>query len=216
MFSIIAINILFLLFPGIISKHIINMFTHNDFRKEFNFFILDSFVLGTISYILVFLIKRVFNKKFHLLTAISKDNINLSSINFFEIIYATIIAIIIALIYSYIKDQDLIYKLARKINFSNRSSNSSIFYNLNINKKEDSISKKWALIKLKNFPNREYQGYINIWAIHENHLEILLKEVTVFDSEGEELSEIDSLYLKSKYEDIIIKYDEIQGGNSDE
>ena len=78
MFTIIAINILFLLLPGILGVKIIRSLTYTAGKKEeFNFFILDSFVLGTISYIFVFLILLTINGQFDLLMNISEKNMKM-------------------------------------------------------------------------------------------------------------------------------------------
>ena len=224
MFTIIAINILFLLLPGILGVKIIRSLTYTAGKKEeFNFFILDSFVLGTISYIFVFLILLTINGQFDLLMNISEKELNLQSIDFKEVTLALFISIVISLGFCLAVENDVICDLARKFKLFNRSAQPHLFYDINkiINsKKADdpdyvNLTRHLSIIKLKSFPDREYCGHIKLWSVHDNFLEIVLKDVMIRNNERKILYEVSHLYLKSKFEDIIIKYYSKQGGNED-
>ena len=60
-FSIIAVNLLFLLLPGFIGRKTINYFSYSEKNKTFNYFLVDSFIIGTFSYSIVFIYKKIFS-----------------------------------------------------------------------------------------------------------------------------------------------------------
>lgn len=206
MFSIIAVNLLFLLLPGFIGRKIIDYFSYSEKNRAFNYFLVDSFIIGVFSYSVVFVYKKIFSYPiFYLTTSIRNDKF---SINSEEIFWSIIISLFFSLLYCYLKERDFFYNISSKIKLSNRSSNSSVFSIIFGFKYDDELKDKWIHLRPLN-DNRTYVGYIKEWSVTDDSdfLELLLKEVTVYPIDKDSKKyDIYSLYLKIPYKDVIIEF----------
>lgn len=204
MFSILAVNLIFLLLPGFIGRKIIDYFSHSNQEKTFNFFLVDSFIIGNFSYFILFIYKKIFSKPpLYLLTSIREDKF---SLNAEEITWSILISIFFSIIYCYLKERDYIFTLSSKIKLTNRSSIPSIIPMIFGFKYNNEFTDKWVHIRVLN-DNRSYVGYIQEWCIESEHLELLLKEVEVNPlNEEENPYELYSIYLKVPYKDIVIEF----------
>lgn len=206
MFSIIAVNLLFLLLPGFIGRKIIDYFSYSEKNRAFNYFLVDSFIIGVFSYSVVFVYKKIFSYPiFYLTTSIRNDKF---SINSEEIFWSIIISLFFSLLYCYLKERDFFYKISSKIKLSNRSSNPSVFSIIFGFKYDDELKDKWIHLRPLN-DNRTYVGYIKEWSVTDDSdfLELLLKEVTVYPIDKDSKKyDIYSLYLKIPYKDVIIEF----------
>ena len=210
MFSVISANFLYLLLPGFIGRIIIDNFSYSKKHNNFTFFIIDSFIIGNVSYFLVYIFKKIFKLKFYLFSSISSGKF---SPNFIEILLSALISIIIALLYSDAKEHDIIYNLLYKLKFTNRSSNPSVFATIFGFKYGDEFISKWINLRTSN-DNTSYIGYILEWSIEDkDYLELLMKNVIVYPENLPEYTAY-SLYLKIPYTDVVTEFHE--GGNSDE
>lgn len=105
--SITTIKILLLFFPGIIYCLVHEKITFHP-KREFNYFLLRSFVFGVISYITYGIISVIFQGKdledvyFLKYLTSSKD---IDYIQVYEIFFASCIAVIIAIVYAWFKNQ---------------------------------------------------------------------------------------------------------------
>lgn len=206
MFSIIAVNLLFLLLPGFIGRKIIDYFSYSEKNRAFNYFLVDSFIIGVFSYSVVFVYKKIFSYPiFYLTTSIRNDKF---SINSEEIFWSIIISLFFSLLYCYLKERDFFYNISSKIKLSNRSSNPSVFSIIFGFKYDDELKDKWIHLRPLN-DNRTYVGYIKEWSVTDDSdfLELLLKEVTVYPIDKDSKKyDIYSLYLKIPYKDVIIEF----------
>ena len=206
MFSIIAVNLLFLLLPGFIGRKIIDYFSYSEKNRAFNYFLVDSFIIGVFSYSVVFVYKKIFCYPiFYLTTSIRNDKF---SINSEEIFWSIIISLFFSLLYCYLKERDFFYNISSKIKLSNRSSNPSVFSIIFGFKYDDELKDKWIHLRPLN-DNRTYVGYIKEWSVTDDSdfLELLLKEVTVYPIDKDSKKyDIYSLYLKIPYKDVIIEF----------
>ena len=116
MFSVISANFLYLLLPGFIGRIIIDNFSYSKKHNNFTFFVIDSFIIGNVSYFLVYILKKFLKLKFYLFSSISSGKF---SPNFTEIFLSSLFSIVIALLYSYTKEHDTIYNLLYKLKFTN-------------------------------------------------------------------------------------------------
>jgi hypothetical protein len=205
-FSIIAVNLLFLLLPGFIGRKTINYFSYSEKNKTFNYFLVDSFIIGTFSYSIVFIYKKIFSYPiFYFTASIRNDKI---SINPEEIFWSIIVSFFFSIFYCYLKEQDFFYNVSSKIKLSNRSSNSSVFATIFGFKYGDDFKDKWIHLRPLN-DNRTYVGYIKEWSVIDNSetLELLLEDVTVYPvDKNSEKYDIYSLYLNIPYKDVVIEF----------
>ncbi len=112
--SITTIKILFLFLPGIIYCLIREKITFHQ-KKEFNYFMIRSFVFGVISYLVYGIYIVIFQKKnledISFLKYILSNNVNIQ-IN--EIFFASIIAVIMAILFSWLKNQHVFENIFNK------------------------------------------------------------------------------------------------------
>ena len=206
MFSIIAVNLLFLLLPGFIGRKTIDYFSYSEKNKPFNYFLVDSFIIGVFSYSIVFVYKKIFSHPvFYLTTSIRNDKF---SINSEEVFWSIIISLFFSILYCYLKERDFFYNISSKIKLSNRSSNPSVFSVIFGFKYGDDLKDKWLHIRPLN-DNRTYVGYIKEWSVIDDSetLELLLEDVTVYPvDKNSEKYDIYSLYLNIPYKDVVIEF----------
>ena len=206
MFSIIAVNLLFLLLPGFIGRKTIDYFSYSEKNKSFNYFLVDSFIIGVFSYSIIFIYKKIFSYPiFYLTTSIRNDKF---SINSEEIFWSVIVSLFFSVLYCYLKERDFFYSISSKIKLSNRSSNPSVFATIFGFKYENEFKDKWIHLRPLN-DNRTYVGYIKEWSVIDNSdlLELLLKDVTVYPiNENSKKYDVYSLYLKIPYKETVIEF----------
>ena len=226
-FSIVAVKLLFLLLPGLIGKKIIDKFSLSKDKKDFNYFIIDSFIIGCVSYFILFFVTKFSN---HNNLQINNNFIDLytfaSKIDYEEVIYASIISVVISILYSYARENDWFFKLSRlffyqlkKLPFNflnlfsppNRTASTSMLYDIFSREElKTYYFDKWCLIKLKTFSEVEYMCYIERWLLLENNqIDLLISDVIVYSKESE--SHRDKIYLRVNLNDITIEF--LDGGD---
>lgn len=201
---------LFLLLPGLIGKKIIDLFFTLPVKKEFNFFILDSFIIGCFSYFQVILIK-IFMKHeifiFNFLNNINEKNFIINPFIIFEILSATLTSVLISVLLSKIIENDFLFKAANKwFQLPKKSFSPGIVYDIYSRKElSQKYFERWVLFKIRSYPDIEYIGNIIRWHYFENDIDFLLEKVTVYNIKNNNSYEIDSLVLKVAYNDFILE-----------
>lgn len=208
-FSIVAVYLLFLLLPGLIGKKMIDLFSPLSSKKEFNFFILDSFIIGCFSYFPVILIKIFIKCEifiFNFLNSIKENNFIINPLIIFEILSATLFSIAISICLSSLIESDYIFKFGRKFKLSNKSFSPGIIYDLYSREEfQKKYFERWVLLKIKSLPRFQYIGNITRWHFFEKDIDLLLERVTVYDLQDNLNYEIDSLVLKLSYNDFLLE-----------
>jgi len=198
-----------LFFPGIIARILLGrlLFYKND--SAF-YFILHSFVLGIISYIVLYMIRFLLNK----IGAICINNIyeitfisiidRKNGIDIFEVFYATAISIPLAIIISYIETKKYLNNIARYAKISARFSEPDVWgYVLN---SETLNYIEWVTLRDKK-NNLIYQGKVRAFSDSFKEAEILLEDVLVFNNDtGEKLYHVDALYLTLETSNIEMQF----------
>lgn len=201
---------LFLLLPGLIGKKIIDLFFTLPVKKEFNFFILDSFIIDCFSYFPVILIK-IFMKHeifiFNFLNNINEKNFIINPFIIFEILSATLTSVLISVLLSKIIENDFLFKAANKwFQLPKKSFSPGIVYDIYSRKElSQKYFERWVLFKIRSYPDIEYIGNIIRWHYFENDIDFLLEKVTVYNIKNNNSYEIDSLVLKVAYNDFILE-----------
>ena len=106
-FSILTIKLLFLFLPGIIFSLVYERITFHT-KKEFNYFIIHSFIFGVLSYYIYGLYIKLFHnclktKELYFLKDLLKSNDN--SLHIKEIFIASLIGLFLAIIFAWFKNQ---------------------------------------------------------------------------------------------------------------
>ncbi|WP_136467324.1 hypothetical protein [Flagellimonas onchidii] len=125
---------------------------------------------------------------------------NSNSIPYSEVIWASIISILLGFIISKIDHSKLINNLARKLNISNKYGDENLYsYFLN------SPDINW--VYLRDIENSlTYLGTVESFSETTEHKEIVLGQVTVYSyPKSKELYEIDRIYLVYPKDKLIIE-----------
>ena len=183
-YDILSIKFLFLLLPGLIGVKLKNYLLK---RREpiSNFiFMVESFVLGSLSYLIVFQFSKNNSKIYEFL-----DNNNLTSITsniygevLFKIIISICVSIAISIFYSYIINSNCLFKILQHLNLTHEFYPDNVLDNLFLTHNKE-VTNRWVEIKdLEN--NLIYHGYILEYKNNQesDSLELLLREVSVYIS----------------------------------
>lgn len=188
-----TIKLIILFFPGIVAFVIIDKLTQH--KKISNFYVvIYSFILGLVSYLIYFIItilglpiKQSFFVEF-----LKTGNPN-QVYDPLEIGYATVIAIIVAIVFCYLKNFDKLFWIPRKLRITNKFSDPDVLRHL-FNPLEN-----WIYIRdLEN--DICYLGWLIAFSDNpdnpEDKEELLLKNTIVYkNSTGNELYRTGYTYL---------------------
>lgn len=117
-FSILTIKLLFLFLPGIIFSLVYEKITFHT-KKEFNYFIIHSFIFGVLSYFIYGLYLKIFHsnpskQEIYFLQDLLKSDSNVLHIK--EIFIASIIGLFLSILIAWFKNQHVIENL-KKVEF---------------------------------------------------------------------------------------------------
>lgn len=206
--SELTLKLIILLIPGALGTMIMSKLTIRKDLTPFKF-ILNSIVIGVFSYLTLQLIENLFtliqnfiscsrmvNSSLQIWNTISNSKI----IPYKEVIWGSIIGVILGFIGSYVDTYKLINKLAKKLKISYKYGDENLFsYFLNA----DETQVVYVRDKKNNLT---YHGYVKVYSETDTISEIVLSNVTVYRYEdSEELYEVDQIYLSFGKADIIIE-----------
>lgn len=229
-FDIFTIKLIFLFFPGIIGIKFKNYLLHRRHQTNSFMFFIESFILGTSSYLILFLTYEMIN--FIVLKIIfpiykvdiSSQPLKLNFLNFvssngnmikpFEIIFASLLSIILVYLYAkYILNEKIFNFLQNKF-LTHEFYTDTVIDHLYLSRKHASIQGKSVFVRDKK-ENLIYHGFLNYYYFHKEHLalELFLTEVTVYSDKRidnkddcDELYEVSELYLCKNLNEITIEF----------
>jgi len=196
-------KLLLLFFPGLISAFLVDKLTVHRPREKF-FFLIQSFILGLVSYFLYWIILKVISLRVDnidtsmiFLKSLTVSNVTFS---FWEIFYVTICSIIIALTITVSAKHKALNRFARKYRLTNKFGELDVWgYFMNLKEVE------WVTVR--DHPNDLiFDGWIQAFSDDSKHAEILLRDVSVYkNSTGKRLYQVGSIYLSRNRQDISIE-----------
>lgn len=230
--------------PGIIYCLVHEKITFHP-KREFNYFLIRSFVFGVVSYFLYGMYIIIFQGKSledinFLKNIILSNKIDNLQVN--EIFFASICAIVWAVIYAWIKNQHVFENIFRKDFYTNfyekkywqidcpfkRQKCSCLkipyiridfvrilkflypfkvcesdVWNSIFNSNDETL--KWANI-IDSKLNLKYEGWVYKFSDTYKENELFLKDVIVYNEDGEELKRLPGLYITRKSDDITIEF----------
>lgn len=199
-----TLRIILLFIPGIISFIIIDKLTVHK-EAKIHTILINSLLLGFTSYFSYYLIINTIN-------ILKKEDINFlflkaltnptGNINFREIVFVTLIAIIIGFIFTYAINYKILHKFAAMIKASNKFGDMDVWsYIMNSKDKID-----WIVIRDIEH-DLMYEGRIEVFSDSTEIDELFLSDVIVYkNTTGEELYRIPGLYLPRKREKLTIEF----------
>jgi len=206
--SELTLKLIILLIPGGIGSIILERLTVHKPWTSFRF-ILNAIIIGVFAYVtLQLFVMFLFN-------VCSCMNINFASsltvwqslkegsmvIPYEEVLYASIIAVVIGLILTLADTNKWLNNFANKYGISHKYGDENLFsYFLN--------SKEAGYVYIRHIKhNLTYLGYINSFSETAEIKEIVLSDVSVFTyTDSQLLYEIDKIYLSLSKDDVIIEF----------
>lgn len=202
MFSVLAIKILFFFFPGIIATKIMEFLSDGKKKLPTNEFIINSFVFGMTSYLIIYCFKG--DDSF--IGSLSNET---PSSDILEIMYATGIGASLSVIILILKEKGILHRVARKAKVTNDLSHESVLKS--IYNSTDSDFKKlqgsWVNVRYADSP-KFFFGYIHSYGETSNgEIELLLQSVDIFQNRRDNKPVNQSgLYLRTDPSKIYIEY----------
>lgn len=218
--SALTIRLLLLLVPGVLWSYIADAFTVHKDRKPF-FFVLQSLLYGFLSYfaywvilhacyLLPFSISRPIPQqivvtpphtypKVAFLQALLNQT---SPISFAEIILVCLLAIVLALFYTWVVNKKLCFRFAHKLGITRKFADDDVWgFTFN----SDDLD-QWVTVR-DHANDLMYSGWINAFSDNSRDAEVLLRDVSVYkNSTAEPLYQTGCMYIFRSRERITVEF----------
>jgi len=207
--SALTLKLIILLTPGVLATTIYKRLTIRHKEQSDFMFVVISIMFGMFSYLilqvinyLISLAKNICSKsteKYETINTFS-DLSNGNSIPYSEVIWASIICIILGFIISKLDHSKLINTYARKWNISNKYGDENLYsYFLN------SPDVNWVYVRVIE-TSLTYLGWIESFSETIENKEIVLNQVTVYNyPDSKKMYEIERIYLVFPKDKVIIE-----------
>lgn len=197
-----TIKLIIILLPGAISTLIYGKLILHKEWDNFKF-ILFSILFGIFSYFLLQIIIDFINlfafSKFSDLS-LWNDLTNANKIPYGEIIFSTIISVILSYIVSLVENEKFISRIAKHFGVSNKYGDENL-YSKFLNAKEVEY------VYVRSIKNElTYYGWVKSFSESDNLSEICLADVSVYNyGDSEHLYDVSEIYLSFNKQEIIIE-----------
>lgn len=215
-FTELTIKLLLIFFPGIIAALIIDTLTVHK-ERDFKVFILNSFILGFTSYFILYIAVSINNwiVKYKNLTPTWEMNFLNSSmdtemnINTNEVLVATLLSIIIAIIFSACINHRLLFRIGSQMGISRKFGQLDVWsYTF------ESPDIGWIIVRDLN-KDLMYQGWVEAFSDTHEQNELLLREVNVYrNSSAEELYYMEGIYITGEASNLIVEIPKVESSES--
>ena len=202
-------RILIIFFPGIIAYFITNALTIHRKGETYHFLIIRSFVLGLLSYVILYFLNLLYgiivsyfgvDHEF----AIQIFTVSLGgkpSVSYTEIIWATILAIPMSFVLALAENKKWLNRVAKRMKVTQKMGDIDLW-----NFVLESPETEWIVVRDIKY-NLAYQGRIQGFSGTFNENELFLRDVLVLQNDtGENLYEVDALYLSRDPKDLTIEF----------
>jgi hypothetical protein len=198
-----SLRIILIFLPGLIAFIIVEQLTSHKEIQPFRL-LLHSFLLGFLCYLIYYPISLIsfLNLKFSFIQNLSDPKL---SLNFWEILIATLISIPFGFIISFSIKKKVLHKIAERLHVTNKFGDLDVWsYIMN------SEIPEWVVIRdIEN--DLMYEGYIKAFSDSSEIDELFLIYVKVYTNKtAEKLYEVPGLYLPQKREKLVIEFPELK------
>lgn len=202
-----AFRIILLFIPGLISFIIVdNLTVHKEYKLHM--ITIYSLVLGFLCYITYYILINIICSTFKINLSVYFINIinhNEVVLNLNEIIYVSILSVLLGLVFTFIINYKIIFRIAQILKISNKIGDIDVWsYIMNLKIPE------WVVIRDRE-NNIMYEGWIQAFSDSTGKDEIFLRDVIVYENlTGDEMYRIPGLYLPRNRSKLIIEFPEIE------
>lgn len=188
--------------PGIIWARLDARYAGKDKPSEIDFFI-TAFVYGIASYAATFLIFLLFGLQFSLIDfkAAQEKSVLTREIGV-EILCATVVGTLLGVFWVYASNHKWITILLQSIRATKRYGDEDV-WDYTFNSSRASVE----YVHFRDFANRlVYAGWVNTFSETGKLRELVLRDVQVYDFNGDHLYDAPLMYLARKPEDIHVEF----------
>lgn len=203
-FSEFTIRIILLFVPGIIALKIISKLTYYKENNIFTF-VIDSMLLGFCSYFTYYIFVRVMahyhvSYTFTFIDALITKKTKLEAN---EILYATLAAIVVGVVFSYVINYKLIIRIAHFFRCSHKHGDiDTLHFVLN---SKDNYS-NWVVVR-DSMNDFMYEGWLTVYSEITEKDEIFLYDVKVYkNSTAQFCYKTPGLYIPMKRDSLMIEF----------
>lgn len=201
--SAFLIRIILLAIPGIITSLIYHKLIRRRAKREWED-ILKIFVFALINYSIIYILITLFFKSdFKTYSALFDEKISIPGS---EVIYATIVSIPVAFIFSFLSKKRFVNWLGNKTSVTHLISDNDVWEDY-----LDLWTGKWVFVR-DEMRKLIYFGYIDLYSESGKNRELVLRDVDVYDDRYENRNEdysflykLESIYLSRSIDQITIE-----------
>ncbi|MBM7694635.1 hypothetical protein JOC77_004110 [Peribacillus deserti] len=190
--SELAVRLLIIFFPGMLATLLYDTFTRRK-KRDYNVFITYSFVIGFLSYFVLYLFidfLRLLGMPVRQITFLTYLFNSESPIVIREVVLGSVIALVIAFLWSYSFRYKWMQRLAVRFKVSKQFHEKDVWSEI-LNMEET----PWVVIRDYE-RDRMYQGWIAYYSDTFQENELFLRDVIVYENNsGRKLYEVMGLYL---------------------
>lgn len=201
-------QIILLFLPGVVWARLDVSWGRRLKPSDIEFFIL-SFLYGITSYVITYGIYSAFGAQFEL--------INMDKPTLFtggvvkEVLAATVVSFVCGIAWMYASTYKLMARLLQRMKATKRFGDEDV-WDFTFNSSSEAVK----FIHWRDFEQKlVYAGYVNTFSESGDVREIVMRDVTVYDFEGNKQYDVPLLYLARKSENIHIEFPTPNSESSD-
>ncbi|MBO1022918.1 hypothetical protein IPV08_23455 [Methylobacterium sp. SD274] len=192
-------QIILLFLPGVVWARLDVAWARKSKPSDIEFFVL-SFLYGIASYAITYGIYTLFGANFELIN-IDKPALFTGAV-VKEVLIATVVSFICGLLWLYASNYKITARFLQYINATKRFGDEDV-WDFTFNSRSKSV----VYVHWRDFDQKlVYAGYVNTFSESGEVREIVMRDVTVYDFEGNKQYDVPMLYLAKKSDSIHIEF----------
>ncbi|MGW5841122.1 hypothetical protein ACWFZ6_24340 [Methylorubrum extorquens] len=192
-------QIIVLFLPGVVWAKLDSSWARRKRPSDVEFFVL-SFLYGMTSYIITYFIYWLVGANFELINVDKPSVFNENTLK--EVFIATIVSFIGGVVWLYASNYKWMARLLQNIGATKRFGDEDV-WDFTFNSRSPSVN----YINWRDFEQKlVYSGWVNTFSESGEVREIVLRDVSVYDFEGNKQYDVPLLYLAQKSESIHIEF----------
>lgn len=202
---IIQLAIIFI--PGMIWERIDALCVQKRRPSQFEV-IRRSFVFGLSAYLMTYIFYHSVGAEFKFVD-LKTPNYILSIDIFYEIIFASLMALVLSIPYTWIINRGFHYRFFQYIRITKRFGDEDV-WDFTFNSRNDNLT----YVHIRDFNKKiTYAGWVKLYSETEKIRELVLSNVILYDFDGNKILEAPNMYLARAMDDIDIEFPtpDIQG-----
>jgi hypothetical protein len=199
--STLFFEIALILIPGFVWMKIHTKYGAKGEITQFDM-ILNAFIFGVISYFVLYVIYLKSSTKLHILELDPNSTQIFQPPLFRDIIFATFVATFLSIIHLYVENNKLFTRFVQRIRATKTFGDEDV-WDFVFNSSSASVN----YVHFRDFENKAvYAGYVEIFSESGQLRELVLRDVIVYDFDGNEMYPITRLYLARERDNIHMEF----------